>query len=142
MPRQNRGSAWRRNTVRPRHTLRLSIYARDHFACVYCGQLGTVDGLCVDHVVADGGNAPSNLITSCFGCNRLKQSLGEDLRKLAERLPHRSTRAILAAVAQQQATPLTPHTRAVARRLAADKPDWLLEIRRLSDQRERAKIPF
>lgn len=139
-----RGAAWRRNTTKPRNTLRLSIYLRDHFACVYCGQAGAVDGLSIDHVDATVGNTPSNLVTSCFACNRLKQSFNEDIRILAQHIaPHcgRSVAVVLRAVAQQQAVPLTAHTRAVARALAAEKPDWLIAIKRLSDQCER-KIPF
>ena len=52
--------------------LRLAIYARDHFDCVWCRQVFPPDphgyGLTLDHV--DGpSNAPDNLVTACNGCN-------------------------------------------------------------------------
>ena len=102
-----------------------------------------MSGLCIDHVDASGGNAATNLVTSCFACNRAKQAVAEDLNELAQRIAtrQRSAATILKAVAQQQATPLTVHTRAVARSLDTEKPGWLTDIRRMSDAKER-KIPF
>lgn len=52
--------------------LRLAIYARDHFDCVWCRQIFPLDplgyGLTLDHV--DGpSNAPANLVTACNECN-------------------------------------------------------------------------
>lgn len=55
--------------------LRFSIFARDGFACRYCGrQGGDVAGveLVIDHiipVVQGGTNIPENLLTSCQPCN-------------------------------------------------------------------------
>lgn len=48
------------------------VVRRDRGACVYCG---CRKGLSVDHVLprADGGqNVPSNLLTSCLRCNKLR----------------------------------------------------------------------
>lgn len=51
---------------------RCAIYARDRFACVYCGlRSGT---LTVDHVEPFGGNAHDNLVTACGECNGSKGS--------------------------------------------------------------------
>lgn len=59
--------------------LRLAIYLRDSFLCVYCcADLHGADprDVTLDHVVAkaDGGsNAPGNLITACRSCNCSRQ---------------------------------------------------------------------
>jgi 5-methylcytosine-specific restriction endonuclease McrA len=58
------------------NSLRLSIFERDKFKCVYCG-LGAKDGavLNVDHIlpVSKGGsNEPDNLQTLCRACNNGK----------------------------------------------------------------------
>ena len=52
--------------------LRLAIYARDHFDCVWCRHVFPFDplgyGLTLDHI--DGpSNRPDNLVTACNGCN-------------------------------------------------------------------------
>lgn len=57
-----------------RASVRWHVFARDGFACRYCGVLAGQDGveLVVDHVVsvADGGSDhPDNLATACKGCN-------------------------------------------------------------------------
>jgi 5-methylcytosine-specific restriction endonuclease McrA len=68
---RNQGSKW----IRP--AKRLAIYARDGFACAYCG--ATVEGdarLTLDHVVPcelGGTNDASNLVTACLSCNSAKQ---------------------------------------------------------------------
>ena len=52
---------------------RLALYARDGFACAYCG---TSDKLSLDHLVPRirkrGHNGQSNLITACVTCNQRK----------------------------------------------------------------------
>ena len=56
----------------PTQRTRLQVYVRDHFKCVYCGQ---VYDLTVDHVipVSKGGlSDPMNLVTACAPCNRAK----------------------------------------------------------------------
>lgn len=60
-----------------RQEKRLAIYARDGFACVYCGHAAEDDGegLSLDHVLAHelgGGNDASNLVTACAFCNSSK----------------------------------------------------------------------
>jgi hypothetical protein len=67
----NNGSKW----IRPAR--RLAIYARDGFACVYCGASG--DGptpvlLTLDHWVAGLNHSNGNLLTACRPCNSGKQN--------------------------------------------------------------------
>lgn len=65
--------------VRIRKDLRLAIYLRDRFQCVYC--LEDLHGaapfdVSLDHLKcqADGGdNSPGNLVTACRGCNCSRQ---------------------------------------------------------------------
>jgi len=53
--------------------LRLAIYARDHFDCVWCRQVFPVDplgyGLTLDHIGDPSDNRPCNLVTACNDCN-------------------------------------------------------------------------
>jgi 5-methylcytosine-specific restriction endonuclease McrA len=68
------GSKW----IRP--AKRLSIYARDGFACVYCG-CSADDSRCklsLDHIVPrelGGTHEASNLVTSCIACNSARRDL-------------------------------------------------------------------
>ncbi len=48
---------------------RFSIYARDGFRCLACGDS---DSLSLDHVDPRGPNRPSNLVTLCKPCNSSK----------------------------------------------------------------------
>lgn len=48
---------------------RLAIYERDGWCCLRCGD---PEQLSLDHVVIDGGNTHSNLITLCVLCNGLR----------------------------------------------------------------------
>lgn len=62
--------------------LRFEVFKRDSFTCQYCGKSAPDVVLEVDHIepVAKGGtNTITNLITSCFDCNR-----GKSDRKLTE----------------------------------------------------------
>lgn len=65
------GSKW----IRPEK--RLALYARDGFACVYCGATAESGAsLSLDHVKPrelGGGHAASNLVTSCVRCNSARQ---------------------------------------------------------------------
>lgn len=64
-----------------RNDLRLAIYLRDAFRCVYCTKdLHSADprDVTLDHLVAkvDGGsNAPGNLVCACRSCNCSRQDL-------------------------------------------------------------------
>jgi 5-methylcytosine-specific restriction endonuclease McrA len=54
---------------------RANIYARDDYACQYCGERFPTSELTFDHVlpVAQGGHkAWENIVTSCIPCNRKK----------------------------------------------------------------------
>jgi len=55
--------------------IRFEIFKRDSFTCQYCGKSAPDVVLEVDHVKPKskgGGNEVTNLITSCFDCNRGK----------------------------------------------------------------------
>ena len=65
--------------------LRFTVFSRDNFTCQYCGRKPPEVVLEPDHIVsvADGGKTElSNLITSCFDCNRGKgkRSLSKNIR--------------------------------------------------------------
>jgi len=55
--------------------LRFEVFKRDSFTCQYCGRKAPDIILEVDHiqpVAKDGKDTITNLITSCFECNRGK----------------------------------------------------------------------
>lgn len=65
---------------------RFAIFARDGFACQYCGRKPPDVILEVDHIVAvvNGGSSEDlNLITACFDCNHSKGK--KDLGSFAPR---------------------------------------------------------
>ena len=62
--------------------VRFEVFKRDNFTCQYCGRKAPDVILEVDHInpVKNGGdNSITNLITSCFDCNR-----GKGKRKLTQ----------------------------------------------------------
>jgi 5-methylcytosine-specific restriction enzyme A len=88
--------SWRRHRrpsrLRRAHlpaSLRRQVYARDGYACVYCGRRGNKLRLTIDHVfpVSLGGtNDVANLVTACRSCNLAKSARyldGADLRRFA-----------------------------------------------------------
>lgn len=55
--------------------LRFEVFKADDFTCRYCGRVPPNVVLEVDHIIPkahDGADDISNLITSCFDCNRGK----------------------------------------------------------------------
>ena len=88
-----------------RKDLRLAIYLRDSFRCVYCCQ--DLHGahptdITLDHVKAQadgGGNLASNLVTACRSCNCSRQDkpvskfAGPETRKDIKRLTSRKITA-------------------------------------------------
>ena len=76
---------------------RFELFKRDSFTCVYCGCTPPGVVLEIDHIdpVSKGGsNDISNLVTSCFDCNRGKSatplsnvpaSISDNLEKLKEK---------------------------------------------------------
>jgi len=67
-----------RDTSSGYYALRFNVLKRDNFTCQYCGQHAPDVKLEVDHIVpiVEGGtNEESNLITSCYACNRGKEGL-------------------------------------------------------------------
>lgn len=66
------GSSWIRREKR------LAIYARDGFACIYCGANEGETMLTLDHVLPrelGGTHDGENLVTCCFSCNSSKQDV-------------------------------------------------------------------
>lgn len=63
--------------IRP--DLRLAIYLRDRFTCLYCCKdlhNAAPTDITLDHLVCDskgGSNSPKNLITACRACNCSRQ---------------------------------------------------------------------
>jgi len=84
-----------------RKDLRLAIYLRDSFRCVYCcGDLhgAAPSDITLDHIkpASDGGdNSPANLVTACRSCNCSRQDkplarfAGPETRKDIRRLTAR-----------------------------------------------------
>jgi 5-methylcytosine-specific restriction endonuclease McrA len=76
------GSKW----IRPEK--RLAIYARDGFACIYCGETAEEGhGLSLDHVIPremGGTHEAENLVTACVSCNSMKRDV--DNRRFFEML--------------------------------------------------------
>lgn len=65
-----------RSSSSVRRSLRMAIYARDHFDCVYCRLVFPLctdgRGLTLDHVKPrsrGGRNTAANLVTACKRCN-------------------------------------------------------------------------
>ena len=88
-----------------RKDLRLAVYLRDSFRCVYCCRDlhgAAPSDITLDHVRPDsdgGSNEPSNLVTSCRHCNCSRQDkplarfCGPETRADIRRLTRRSIRA-------------------------------------------------
>ena len=69
---------------------RVNIYARDGFACQYCGRRMDTEELTFDHVVpraAGGKTTWENIVTCCVPCNRQKANRTPEQAGL--RLRHR-----------------------------------------------------
>lgn len=61
--------------------LRFEVFKRDGFTCQYCGKKTPETVLEVDHIVSvsEGGQDDmTNLVTSCFDCNRGKGKISLD----------------------------------------------------------------
>jgi 5-methylcytosine-specific restriction endonuclease McrA len=76
---------------------RANIYARDHYACQYCGHTLPTSDLTFDHVVpvAHGGRKDwENIVTCCITCNRRKGGrTPEQAGMRLVRLPRRPDKA-------------------------------------------------
>lgn len=81
----NKGMDW------VRLPLRMAIYFRDDFDCIWCRQMFPLDvmgyGLSLDHVDPEKGNTSDNLVTCCKSCNSSKQNrtLGQWYKRLETR---------------------------------------------------------
>lgn len=85
--------------------VRFAVFARDGFACRYCGAQSDKVQLVVDHVVPvcqGGSDEPENLITACFPCNAGKG--GQTIQQAA---PTEAHRLALAQEMQEQMAALT-----------------------------------
>src|SRR4029450_3978572 len=74
-----------------RKITRRAVFARDGWACQYCGSKH--GSLTVDHVIPrskGGGSSWENIVTCCAPCNRRK---GDRLPKQADMVPARAPRA-------------------------------------------------
>lgn len=59
-------------------SVRERIFARDHYRCVYCGEVFPEEFLSLDHVqprMRGGDHSEGNLVTACLACNARKGSL-------------------------------------------------------------------
>lgn len=103
-----------------RRTKRLSIYLRDGFACMYCGQ-GAEQGanLTLDHIkpTSKGGtNDESNLLTCCMRCNQSRgsRSMCMFAKDLAVYIGHSVTeKMILKAIRRNVRLSLEPYRKEV-----------------------------
>lgn len=100
-------------------SLRWTVFARDGFACRYCGRQAGQDGVVleVDHVVsvADGGdNRMDNLVTACTSCNGGKSA------KSLPAGPAPSAKEVQDRIARRRAE-LSAQAEAVARTIEAEK---------------------
>lgn len=71
--------------------VRFEVFKRDSFQCQYCGRTPPAVVLECDHVTpvaGGGGDRETNLVTSCFDCNRGKSDvpLAQVLPTVAERM--------------------------------------------------------
>ena len=61
--------------------LRIAVFQRDGYPCVYCGATAADDRLQADHFIPralGGRDRLDNLVTACFACNNGKsKTLGQ-----------------------------------------------------------------
>jgi len=72
------GGTGNRRVSIPSDKKSMAVFIRDNFHCVYCNQQVTMETATLDHIVPYSKgkqNDPSNLATSCVGCNRLKKDM-------------------------------------------------------------------
>jgi hypothetical protein len=88
---------------------RLALYARDGFACVYCGAAGDKVLLTLDHwkPQSQGGtHASDNLLTACRACNSGRQDFGNRQWYRVLRSWDIPTKGLLARVRRHLARPV------------------------------------
>ncbi len=86
------------------YRLRYEALARDNFQCQYCGQFAPNVRLEIDHIipVVEGGTDDlENLKTSCYACNRGKNSLWLHLQWKARVTPGLEVRSAKVTIAEQ-----------------------------------------
>lgn len=110
--------------------VRFGVFARDGFACRYCGAQSDKVQLVVDHVVPvcqGGSDEPENLITACFPCNAGKG--GQTIQQAA---PTEAHRLALAQEMQEQMAALTAAREAseARRRLQQEVCNYYCEARK------------
>ncbi len=90
-----------------RKITRRAVFARDRWACQYCGQ--ERGNLTVDHVIPrskGGGSGWENIVACCAPCNRRK---GDRLPSQANMVPNRAPAAPSATIFIHVASPVIPH---------------------------------
>jgi len=92
--------AARQRAPRPRmaEVVRMDVFERDGFSCVYCGKSSYEDRVIleVDHLIpisGGGTEATENLVTACRSCNHAKGTriIAEEIRKRIEIRTKKST---------------------------------------------------
>lgn len=110
---------------------RLAIYNRDRFRCSWCDRHVREVALCLDHIirVADGGtNHPTNLVTSCFLCNRDRERTPPvDWGIFLTAFWDRPDDVVAQAVTRAREVPLD---RAWGREQVKANPSWLKALRK------------
>lgn len=105
---------------------RLAIYLRDGMACAYCGAGVEDEGviLSLDHIVprsAGGGNAASNLVTSCKSCNSARGDIEIDAWCETVTVDAEEAQALRAYIARQAKRKLE---RELAKQFIARRNSW------------------
>lgn len=110
----------RRHVFRPPPLNNRTLFARDGYICLYCGQKFSAAKLTRDHVVATsagGADAWHNVVTACRTCNQAKGSKSvEEFRPLIA-LPYTPDPAAYLLLQAQ--------CRAGTRRVTADQQAWI-----------------
>lgn len=105
--------------------VRFDVFKRDCFTCTYCGRVPPTVILEIDHIIPvaqGGGNEETNLVTSCFDCNRGKGAVS--LTVAPESLTDRASR-----IAEAEAQLSGYREIALAREARIERDCWdIIEI--------------
>lgn len=101
---------FRRDRIRIKFS-RLNIYARDGFACAYCGDRFATEDLTFDHVVprSHGGRTSwENIVTCCVPCNAEKANRTPAQAGMALRVKPRKPHYLPAVTVKMDASRIPP----------------------------------
>ena len=99
--------------------LRFLVFARDNFACRYCGAQSDKAQLVIDHVIPvcqGGGNEIGNLVTACFACNS-----GKGAETVPTAIPEDPNRLKISQEMQEQIAAMTAARQAMEARRVLEK---------------------